>query len=110
MLVSSVRSASSLGSTFVISNHTFPPLPFAAPIRGFERNGLISTVDQFAATIFAMVIRTVFLAVAIASVAGSAVAQEGNCTQMDDSSRPDCPGAIAFFHRVQSALQSKDRQ
>ena len=29
---------------------------------------------------------------------------------MDDSSRPDCPGAIAFFHRVQSALQSKDRQ
>jgi hypothetical protein len=57
-----------------------------------------------------MVIRTFFLAVAIASVAGSAVAQEGNCTQIDDSSRPDCPSAIAFFHRVQSALQKKDRQ
>jgi hypothetical protein len=57
-----------------------------------------------------MVIRTVFLAVAIGSVAGSAVAQEGNCTQIDDLSRPDCPGAIAFFHRVQSALQSNDRR
>jgi len=56
-----------------------------------------------------MGIRTVFLVVAIASIAGSAVAQEGNCTQMDDSSRPDCPGAIAFFHRFQSALRGKDR-
>jgi hypothetical protein len=45
-----------------------------------------------------------------ASVAGSAVAQEDNCTQIDDWSRPDCPGAIVFFHRFQSALQSKDHQ
>lgn len=54
--------------------------------------------------------RTVFLALAIASVAGSAVAQSGNCTQIDSSSRPDCPGALAFFRRFQSALQSNDRQ
>jgi hypothetical protein len=69
---------------------------------------MVSTVDQFATTIFAMRIGTVFVVLAITSVAGSAVAQEGNCTH--DSSRPDCPGAIAFFHRFQSALQSKDRR
>jgi hypothetical protein len=57
-----------------------------------------------------MRIRTVFLAVALASIAGSAVAQSGNCTQADRSSRPDCPGALAFFRRFQSALQSDDRQ
>jgi len=57
-----------------------------------------------------MRIGTVFLVLTIASIAGAAVAQEGNCTQIDDSSRPDCPSAIAFFHRFQSALQSKDHQ
>ena len=58
----------------------------------------------------AMGMRTAFLSLAIAFIAGSAMAQSGNCTQIDSSSRPDCPRALAFFHRVQSALQSNDRQ
>ena len=57
-----------------------------------------------------MRVRTVFLASAIAFIAGSAVGQSGNCTQTDSSSRPDCRGALAFFRRFQSALQSNDRQ
>jgi len=57
-----------------------------------------------------MSIRTALLALAIASVAGSALAQSGNCTQKDSSSRPDCSRALAFFRRFQAALRSNDRQ
>jgi|SRR5215472_8266762 len=57
-----------------------------------------------------MRIRTVFLALAIAPISGSAVGQAGNCTQIDSSSRPDCSGALAFFRRFQSALKRNDRQ
>jgi hypothetical protein len=39
-----------------------------------------------------------------------ALGQSGNCTQHDDSSRPDCPQAIAFFDRVQADLEKGDRQ
>jgi len=34
----------------------------------------------------------------------------GNCTKIDDSSRPDCPRAIAFFSRLQNALKNDDNQ
>jgi hypothetical protein len=57
-----------------------------------------------------MRISVVFLASVVACVAGSAVAQAGNCTQTDSSTRPDCPRALAFFHSFQSALQKDDRQ
>ena len=57
-----------------------------------------------------MRIRVFLLASVVACVAGSAVAQAGNCTQTDSSTRPDCPGALAFFHGLQSALQRNDRQ
>jgi len=40
----------------------------------------------------------------------SAAAQDGNCTQLDNSSRPDCPAAITFFERIQTALKNDDRQ
>ena len=43
-------------------------------------------------------------------VTGAAVAQSGNCTQIDDSSRPDCPGALAFFKHLQEAVKKDDRQ
>ena len=42
-----------------------------------------------------------------------AVAQSaavGNCVQKDDSSRPDCPRALAFFREFQSELQSNNRR
>jgi hypothetical protein len=54
--------------------------------------------------------RLVLLGLVAASVAGSAVAQPGNCTQIDSSTRPDCPGALAFFRSLQSALREDDRQ
>jgi hypothetical protein len=34
----------------------------------------------------------------------------GNCTKIDDSSRPDCPVAIAFFNRLQNVLKNDDDQ
>lgn len=39
-----------------------------------------------------------------------ALAQSGNCVQKDNSSRPDCDRAIAFFHRVQTALRNNNRR
>ncbi|HTV13875.1 MAG TPA: hypothetical protein VME68_04110 [Acidobacteriaceae bacterium] len=36
--------------------------------------------------------------------------QTGNCTQKDESTRPDCPRAVAFFDRFHHALASNDRQ
>jgi len=54
--------------------------------------------------------RLALLSLMAASIAGSAVAQTGNCIQTDSSSRPDCPGALAFFSKLQSALRKDDRQ
>jgi hypothetical protein len=45
-----------------------------------------------------------------ACLAGSAMAQAGNCAQKDSSTRPDCPGALTFFRSFQSALQKDDRR
>ena len=39
-----------------------------------------------------------------------ALAQEGNCTKIDSSTRPDCPQAIAFFRHFQLAFKDNDRQ
>jgi hypothetical protein len=52
----------------------------------------------------------VLLAVVSAWVAVSAMAQAGNCTQPDSSTRPDCPGAIAFFRSFQLAFRKNDRE
>jgi len=52
---------------------------------------------------------SVLLALVTACVAGSAVAQVGNCTRTD-STGPDCPGAIPFFRSFQLALRKNDRQ
>jgi len=54
--------------------------------------------------------RLLVLSLVTASIAPLATAQAGNCTQIDGSSRPDCPGALAFFHNFQSAFREGDRQ
>jgi hypothetical protein len=36
-------------------------------------------------------------------------AQSGNCTTKDSLTRPDCPGAITFFSRIQAALRRNNR-
>jgi hypothetical protein len=38
------------------------------------------------------------------------LAQSGNCTQKDEATRPDCPGAIAFFNQIHNALAANNRQ
>jgi hypothetical protein len=35
-------------------------------------------------------------------------ASTGNCTHKDVSTRPDCPAAIAFLNKLQSAVRSND--
>jgi uncharacterized protein YecT (DUF1311 family) len=35
---------------------------------------------------------------------------QGNCTNLDESSRPDCPEAIAFFGIFQTTLRENDRK
>jgi hypothetical protein len=54
--------------------------------------------------------RLIVLSLVAASIARSAMPQAGNCTQIDSSSRPDCPRALAFFHNFQSAFREGDRQ
>ena len=82
----------------------------SAVLKGLSVNALVSRVDKLPLQFSAMGMRTAFFTLAIVSIAGSAVAQSGNCTQIDSSSRPDCPRALAFFHRIQSAFQSYDRR
>jgi hypothetical protein len=41
--------------------------------------------------------------------AGAGANDAGNCTLKDDSTRPDCPQALEFFLRFQSALRRDDR-
>jgi len=36
--------------------------------------------------------------------------QTGNWTTIDASTRPDCPGGLRFFVRVQTAIRADDRQ
>jgi len=48
-----------------------------------------------------------FCLVILAVVPASA---EGNCTKIDDSSRPDCPQALVFFKRLKLAIKKNDRQ
>lgn len=58
-------------------------------------------------------VRTVGLSITLLAIflsPSSAFPRDGNCTQKDNSSRPDCPRAIAFFGRVQSALKRDDRR
>lgn len=43
-------------------------------------------------------------------VATGTEAQKGSCVHTDNSSRPDCPGALAFFRKLQSAVQANDRR
>jgi hypothetical protein len=50
------------------------------------------------------------LSVANALAQGHASAQEGNCTKLDESSRPDCPAAVEFFHHLQTALRNNDHE
>ena len=35
--------------------------------------------------------------------------QAGNCTAKDSSTRPDCPGAVAFFEKLQTAVKANKR-
>jgi uncharacterized protein YecT (DUF1311 family) len=35
--------------------------------------------------------------------------EDGNCTKRDDSTRPDCASAIAFFNKLQTALKAGDK-
>jgi hypothetical protein len=54
----------------------------------------------------AVFVLTLVLTFSILAFGGSS----GNCAQIDDSSRPDCTGAIAFFARLQNALKNDNRQ
>src|SRR6202041_582230 len=54
--------------------------------------------------------RTVLIEILPLVVSLTAVGQSGNCARKDGSTRPDCPGAIAFFDRVHTALEKDDRQ
>src|SRR5581483_8883775 len=63
----------------------------------------VKTTSKIGTIVLAMTLFAIFLSPA------SAFPQDGNCTKKDDSSRPDCPSAIAFFNRVQNALRRDDR-
>jgi len=52
----------------------------------------------------------ILFALVVFSAICSGDTQPGNCILIDDSSRPDCAGAIAFFGRIQTALKNDDRQ
>jgi hypothetical protein len=43
-------------------------------------------------------------------IVASEAETQGNCVQKDNSSRPDCPGALAFFLKLQSAFQANNRR
>jgi uncharacterized protein YecT (DUF1311 family) len=44
------------------------------------------------------------------SSAAQVASNEGNCTKRDSSTRPDCPGALVFFQKLQAALKADDRE
>jgi hypothetical protein len=51
-----------------------------------------------------------FVATVVLVVPYTALSQEGNCTQRDNSWRPDCPGAITFLGKLQTAFERNDRK
>jgi hypothetical protein len=51
-----------------------------------------------------------FVATVLLAVPCNVLSEEGNCTQRDNSSRPDCPGAIAFLGKLQTTFRSNDRK
>ncbi len=54
--------------------------------------------------------RSICIAIAIACLAGLSLAQEtGNCTTREPATRPDCPGAIAFFQKLKAAVSAGDK-
>lgn len=54
-----------------------------------------------------MVRHSVCLVIGVACLAALSMAQEpGNCITHDPSTRPDCPGAIAFFQKLQAAVNA----
>jgi hypothetical protein len=51
-----------------------------------------------------------WILLAAACLVTPAMAQDtGNCTVKDPSTRPDCPGAIAFFEKLQAAVKDGDK-
>jgi hypothetical protein len=54
--------------------------------------------------------RSLCIVLGFACLAALSVAQEpGNCTVHDPSARPDCPGAVAFFHKLQTAVNAGEK-
>jgi hypothetical protein len=54
--------------------------------------------------------RSFCIAIAMTCLAGLSLAQEtGNCTTREPVTRPDCPGAIAFFQKLQAAVSAGDK-
>jgi hypothetical protein len=54
--------------------------------------------------------RSLCIVIAITCLAGLSLAQEtGNCTTRETATRPDCPGAIAFFQKLQAAVSAGDK-
>jgi hypothetical protein len=65
---------------------------------------------MFSTSLVRLVRHSTCLAIAIACLAGSSLAQEtGNCTTREPATRPDCPGAIAFFQKLQAAVSAGDK-
>ncbi len=63
---------------------------------------LRSNLDRFKALVWILLAAT--------CLASPAFAQDtGNCTVHDVSTRPDCPGAIAFFEKLQTAVKAGDK-
>jgi hypothetical protein len=51
-----------------------------------------------------------FCSPALSRAQQSKAVSAGNCTHPDPSTRPDCPGAIAFLAKFQDALKRNDRE
>jgi hypothetical protein len=65
---------------------------------------------MFSTSLVRLAQRSICIAIAAACMAGLSLAQEtGNCTTHEPASRPDCPGAIAFFQKLQAAVSAGDK-
>jgi hypothetical protein len=54
-----------------------------------------------------LVSRSLRILTVLACLTCASIAQDvGNCTAHDPSTRPDCPGAIAFFKKLQTAVNA----
>jgi hypothetical protein len=57
-----------------------------------------------------LVSRLLRILIVLACLACASIAQDvGNCTVHDPSTRPDCPGAIAFFQKMQAAVNASEK-